>query len=163
MNTADLFDDFPAELSVCDLQFRTFGKRRSFSGPCATVLTSEDHRPVLKAVSTPGNGRVLVVDVAGSMRIGVMGDRLAAIAVANGWVGVVINGLIRDSKAIDGLEIGVKCLGTTARRSEIERGGLFDVVLHFGGVRFTPGAWVYADEDAVTTSEGKLEPLTCNN
>src|SRR5690606_21225095 len=150
---------FPDELSVCELQFRSFGKRRAFSGPCATVLANEDHRPVLKMLSNPGKGRVLVVDAGGSMRVGVLGDRLASIAVANNWAGIVIHGVIRDSQGIEALDIGVKSLGTTARRSGAERGGLEDETLQFGGVRFTPGDWVYADEDAVVRCARELEPV----
>ena len=114
--TADLYDAHHETVGVCALQFRSFGKRRSFFGPCATVATFEDHTPVLNVLSEPGNGRVLVVDGQGSLRIGLMGDRLAEIGVRNGWAGVVINGAIRDSLGIDALAIGVKALGATARR-----------------------------------------------
>jgi hypothetical protein len=70
-----------------------------------------------------GNGRVLVVDGHDSLRVGVLGDRIAAKAVANGWIGVVIVGAIRDSHGIDQLNIGVKALGVTARRSFAELKG----------------------------------------
>lgn len=46
-----------------------------------------------------------------------MGDRIAEIAVSNGWSGVVINGAIRDREAISGLPIGVKALGSNPRKS----------------------------------------------
>lgn len=51
---------------------------------------------------------MLVVDAGASLRIGVFGDRLAKLAIKNGWAGLVINGAIRDSAAINQLDIGVK-------------------------------------------------------
>ncbi|NSX17068.1 ribonuclease E activity regulator RraA [Cupriavidus taiwanensis] len=152
-STSDLSDDHPDTTSVCQLQFRSFGLREQFAGPCATLRVQEDHRPVLRQLSTPGEGRVLVVDVGGSLRIGVFGDRLAALAAGNGWAGLVIHGVIRDSKAVNGIDIGVKALGTTALRNAIEQPGAADnIPLSFGNVTFRPGDWVYCDADAVLIS-----------
>ena len=153
-STADLFDAAPDRIAVCDLQFRSYGKRLCFAGPCATVSVDEDHRPVLAALEDAGRGRVLVVDGKGSLRVGLCGDRLAGIAAANGWAGLVVNGAIRDSKGIDALDIGVKALGTTARRSDAPAAMERDVPVSFGGVTFVPGFHVYADADAVVCDQG---------
>lgn len=154
--TADLFDATPDAIRTCELQFRSFGESDSFFGPCLTVLTFEDHRPVLAALETEGGGRVLVVDGGGSLRVGLMGDRLAAVGVANGWRGVVINGAIRDSAFIDGMAIGVRALGTTARRGNLPARAAQGVPISFGGVTFHPGDWVYADRDCVIVSDREL-------
>lgn len=156
--TADLYDAHPQSLQVSTLQFRSFGQRPGFWGRVETLATFEDHTPVLDAVSTPGEGRVLVVDAGGSMRVGVMGDRLAAIAAANGWTGVVINGLIRDSAGINAVDIGVKALGTTARRGWDPRKGRRGTEVAFGGLTIAPGHWAYCDEDAVMISRDYLDP-----
>ena len=58
-----------------------------------------------------------MVDGAGSLRTALMGDLIAASAVANGWAGVVINGAIRDRQAIAELPLGVKALGSNPRKS----------------------------------------------
>ena len=57
--TADLYDQHHALIAVCDLQFRSFGRRLSFFGPCSIVRTFEDHTPVLSALSEPGRGGCL--------------------------------------------------------------------------------------------------------
>ncbi|MBL0420036.1 ribonuclease E activity regulator RraA [Ramlibacter sp. AW1] len=155
-STADLFDAHPDLVQVCEVPWRHFGRRRRFSGPCLPLWANEDHRPVLACLSRPGEGRVLVVDAGGSLRIGVLGDRLAGHAVRNGWAGVVIHGCIRDSATIDGMDIGIKALGTTARRSNVEREGSLERAVSFGGVSFEAGCWVYADEDAVVLSPREL-------
>lgn len=154
--TADIYDIHHEALQVCDLQFRSFGIWPSFSGPCVTVTTFEDHRPVLRMLERKGDGRVLVVDGGGSLRVGLMGDRLAAIGVANGWRGVVINGAIRDSVGIDDLELGVKALGTTARRGWAPEITGADHPVSFGGATFCPTNWIYADRDCIIVAGKEL-------
>ena len=131
--------------------------RQSFFGRIETLRTFEDHTPVLNTLSEPGEGRVLVVDAGGSLRVGVMGDRLAEIAVRNRWAGAVINGAIRDSAAIDGLSFGVKALGATARRNWQPTRGDRGLKVSFGDVEFVSGHWIYADRDAVIVSAGSLD------
>ena len=100
----------------------------------------------------------MVVDVAGSLRVGVFGDRLAKLASQNGWAGLVVNGAIRDSVAVNAIDIGVKALGTTALRSRTERSvGVEDVPVEFGGAIFTPGAYVDCDDDAILISRAKVQ------
>ena len=155
--TADIYDAYHASLNVCELQFRSFGQRRSFYGRCVTVKTFEDHMPVLEALQKPGNGSVLVVDAGGSLRIGVMGDRVAEVGVRNGWAGAIIYGAIRNSSGIDQLDFGVKALGVTARRTWLHGTGHHDVPLTFAGAQFVPGCWIYADGDCVLTSPEELD------
>lgn len=157
VTTADLYDHYHRTVEVCELQFRSFGRRRRFFGPCATVRTYESHLPVLVALKEPGKGRVLIVDGGGSLRVGVMGDRIAGIAVDNNWAGVIINGAIRDSCAIDELDFAVRALGATARRGWEPVSGTSGEDINFGGVRFSAGQWVYADEDCVLVSPQKLD------
>ena len=154
--TADLWDAHPDALSVLDAQFRGFGRHACFAGPCVTIRTREDHRPVRAVAATKGDGRVLVIDGGGSLRVAQMGDRIAAAPLRNGWAGAVVFGAIRDSRAIDRLEFGVKALGTTARRGEVEIGGERDLPLTFAGVTIRPGDWIYADPDAVVVSRAPL-------
>jgi len=156
ISTADLYDAHPDLVRVCETQFRSYGGLIAFCGPCATLATFEDHTPVLRMLETPGLGRVLVVDGQGSLRIGLMGDRLAGIAVDNGWGGVILNGAIRDTSGIDGMALGVKALGATARKGWQATPGTPDLPIHFGGVTFFPGDWIHADRDCVVISSTKL-------
>ena len=154
--TADLFDAHPDAVQLLDAQFRSFGKVRAFSGPVATLHTFENHHPVKAMAEEAGEGRVLVVDGEGSLRTGLMGDRLADIARRNGWAGAVIFGAVRDSRGIDHLEFGVKALGTTARRASESIPGRRQITLTLAGAVVQPGDWIYADEDAVLVSRGPL-------
>lgn len=155
-STADLHDAQPDAVDVIDLQFRNFGGHGYFSGRVETLRVFGDHSAVRDTVAMPGEGRVLVVDAGGDLTIGVMGDRIAGRAVQEGWAGIVVVGAIRDSVAVNALPIGVRALGTTARRSSIERNGERGGEIRIGGVRVMPGDWLYADSDAVVISRTEL-------
>ena len=159
-STADLYDAQADEVGVIDLQFRCFGRHACFYGPIETLRVFEDHSAVRDAAALDGRGRVLVVDAGASLRIGVFGDRIGARAVERGWAGVVVVGAVRDSEALDQLDIGVRALGTTARRSSIEHPGERGVMLEIGGVTCEPGDWLYADRDAVLLSRRMLQVPT---
>ena len=103
-----------------------------------------------------GNGAVAVVDGDGSLEVALMGDMIAAKAAANGWCGIVINGAVRDVRALATLEFGVKALGTNPARSNKEGTGEVDVPVDFGGMRFEPGHWIYCDEDGILISPKML-------
>lgn len=148
MTTADLLDEHGDRARVCLIQFRTFGAA-AFTGPAATVRCLEDNVLVRQAASSAGEGRVLVVDGGGSLRCALLGDNIAALALENGWAGVVLNGCVRDSAALDRLGLGIKALGTNPRPSAKRGEGERDVPVSFGEATFEPGDLVYADEDGV--------------
>lgn len=147
--TADLYDEHGEALQVLNLQMRRFGGRARFSGRIRTVRCYEDNSLVRQVLEGPGEGCVLVVDGGGSLRVALLGDQMAELAVASGWAGVVINGAVRDSAAVDQLDLGVKALGTVPRKGVKRGDGLVDIPLAFGGVIFTPGDLLFSDEDGV--------------
>jgi regulator of ribonuclease activity A len=156
ISTADIYDAYPKDVEICDVPFRNFGGRQSFVGPCSTLKVFEDHTPVRDALSKPGNGRVLVVDGGGSLRVGIVGDGMSAIAIRNGWVGIIVAGAIRDSKGINALDLAVKALGTTARRGWDKTEATASIPVKIGSVVFEPGNWVYADADCILVAKNRL-------
>ena len=155
--TADLCDAHEDRVRVLDLPLRDFGGRIAFHGPVSTVRAFEDNSRVREAVGEAGHGRVLVIDGGGSTRRSMLGDNLAAMAVKNGWAGVLVHGVIRDTEAIGRLDLGVKALGTCPRKTEKLGQGLRDVMLELGGVVIAPGHHLYADEDGVIVSSVPLD------
>lgn len=154
--TADLIDDFESELTGCSTQFRSYGGRPRFAGPIETVHCFEDNALLKRVLETPGEGRVLVVDGRGSLRRALMGDMIAASAVAQGWSGVLINGAVRDVRALAGLDLGVKALGSNPCKSLKEGRGETGVTVSFGDAVFHPGAWLYSDEDGIVLASRAL-------
>lgn len=157
IKTADLYDDFADEVQVTDPVFRSFGRKLAFAGPAFTIQALEDNSKVRAALEQPGEGKVLVVDGGGSVRCALVGDRLAALGVDNGWAGIVVFGAIRDAAVIDGMEIGVRALATNPRKS-VKRGhGVEGETLRLAGVTVAPGDWVYADEDGILVAPRRLD------
>ncbi|MFC4050419.1 ribonuclease E activity regulator RraA [Actinomadura syzygii] len=150
--TADLIDDFGDELRSCETQFRLYGGRTAFAGRVATVRCHRDNGLVKRLLNTPGEGRVLVVDGAGSLASALLGDMIAGAAVANGWSGAVVHGAVRDVAALRALDLGVKALGSNPRKSAKDGAGEVDVPVVFGGVEFGPGDWLYSDEDGIVVA-----------
>lgn len=154
--TADLCDEHVEHLQICEPLFRRYGGKTAFGGPISTVKCFEDNTLVRAALETPGGGRVLVVDGGRSLRCALLGDNLAQLAIDNDWGGVLVYGCIRDSADIGAMDVGVMALATHPRKSEKLGGGQRDVPVSFGGVKFRPGEWVYADEDGVIVSARPL-------
>ncbi|MFD0667401.1 ribonuclease E activity regulator RraA [Ramlibacter sp. MAHUQ-53] len=146
--TTDLCDACE-DAQACALPFRGYGRRRAFAGPIRTIRCHEDIGLMRNAVNQPGNGQVLVIDGGGSVARALFGDVMAGVASRNGWAGLVINGVIRDCLEIDGMDIGVKALGTVPRRGSRDGAGEVDVPVTFGGITFIPGRRLVADEDGV--------------
>lgn len=156
-STADLHDAQPDEVQVVDLQFRSFGQHACFYGQVETLRVRSAHSAVRDMMKKPGNGRVLVVDGGADLNTGIMGDQIGANAIRNEWAGAVLIGAVRDSNALNQLPIGIKALGTTARRHGEDRDGEAGITLRIGGVIITPGDWLYADQDAVIVSRRALQ------
>ena len=149
VSTADLYDEHGEDLQSCSVQFRHYGAHSSFEGVITTIRCHRDNRIVKATLGDPGGGRVLVVDGGASLESALMGDLIAASAVANGWEAVVIHGAVRDVAALRDLPLGVLALGSNPRRSAKDGVGERDVVVSFGGVDFASGQRLFADEDGI--------------
>lgn len=64
-----------------------------------------------------GKGKILVIDGGGSLRCALVGDLLATAAIQNEWNGIIVFGCIRDSAAINNMQIGIKALQTNPMKS----------------------------------------------
>jgi regulator of ribonuclease activity A len=148
LKTSDLCDACDGALP-CALPFRGWGQRRAFAGNIRTLRVHEDIALMRDMVNQPGHGQVLVIDGGGSLARAIFGDVMAGVASRNGWAGLVIHGAIRDGHEIDGMDIGVKALGTVPKRGERNGQGEKDVPVTFGGLTFEPGRRLVADDDGV--------------
>ncbi len=154
-STPDLSDQAP-EARAIELPLRNYGARKRFAGRAVTIKCHEDNSLVKACVGEPGESRVIVVDGGGSRRRALLGDMLAEQAAANGWSGLVINGVIRDVDEIGDTELGVQALGTCPVKTDKLGMGQRDITLHFGGVEIAPGDYVYADNNGVLVSRRPL-------
>jgi len=156
--TADLVDEYGDALASSDLQLRQYGGLPSFTGTVRTVRCFQDNALVKQVLATPGDGQVLVVDGGGSLHSALMGDLIAASAVAHGWAGVVVHGAVRDVAALRDLRLGVKALGSNPRKSSKDGTGEVDVPVRFGGVTYRPGQRLWSDDDGIVVLDGSTPP-----
>ena len=157
MKTTDLIDKYEDALSLVNISgFTHFGSVAEFHGSIVTVKCFEDNTKAKALLETNGRGKVLVVDGGGSYGRALMGDNVAAIAIGNGWEGVVINGYIRDSEDINAMPLGVLALGATPRRPKKEDSGEINTPLQFAGAEFVPGDYIYVDADGMLLAKQSL-------
>jgi regulator of ribonuclease activity A len=166
--TCDFCDAFKNDTSgafrVLPPVFRDFGQVRKFCGPVQTVKCFEDNSQVKAAVDSVGYidtpegrfGKVLVVDGGGSLRRALLGGNLGAAAARNGWVGVVIDGCVRDSAELAGHAVGIRALAPMPLPTEKRNEGQSQVAVQIQGVWVRPGDWLYADEDGIVVSSTRL-------
>lgn len=162
-STADLFDTFKpdatANVRVCQPGLRSYGGRARYCGRIATVRNAGDVAMRLRDIlEEPGSGRVLVADGRGCSEWALLGDRMAALAIARGWAGIVLNGYVRDLAALRGLDIGVHALGSIPSRPDwpsppqYVRGTPVTIL----NCAFMEGAWAYVDEDGILVADRAL-------
>jgi regulator of ribonuclease activity A len=157
LKTTDLCDAHPDKVQICEpIGFKDYGGKKIFSGKVQTIKCFEDNSLVRKALEGDGTGRVLVVDGGGSMRCALLGDMLGELGVKNHWDGIIVYGCIRDSAAMAELNLGVKALNTIPLKSNKRNEGQENIAVKFAGVTFTPGQFVYCDEDGIITSVTEL-------
>ena len=149
ISTADLYDERGHELQSLSLQFLNLGGLSGFTGPIRTIRCFQDNALVRETLSGPGEGAVLVIDGGGSLETALVGDIIAALAVDNGWSGLIVNGAVRDRVALGTLPLGVKALGSNPAKSAKTGAGELDVPVEVGGVTFRPGATVWCDDDGI--------------
>jgi regulator of ribonuclease activity A len=147
--TSDVVDEYGDRAAVCTQWLRRFGDMESFEGTIATVRCFEDNVLVKQRVAEQGEGRVLVIDGGGSMRVALLGDMVAGAARDHGWAGLVVNGCVRDVAALREMPIGIRARGAIPRASGKRGAGEIEVPVTFGDVTFTPGAMLYSDADGI--------------
>jgi regulator of ribonuclease activity A len=154
--TPDICDDFLPELQVLEPLFTEFGGNDKFCGEIVTIKCFEDNSLVKQTLGSDGHGKVLVVDGGGSLRCALVGDILGAMAVRNGWQGLVVNGCVRDVEILKTIDLGVRALNCHPLKSKKRNEGQLNVPVRFAGVDFEPGQTLYADENGIVVAREKL-------
>lgn len=159
--TADLYDQYPDQLELLNVQFSNFGTKENFSGQVVTLKVYEDNTFVRKLLEENGSGKILVIDGGGSNRCALVGDNLAKLAIDNHWQGIIVYGCIRDSYVINKMPIAIKALGTCPVKSIKRNVGIVNESLCIQGTKIKTDQFIYADSDGVLLSDKNL--ITQNN
>ena len=117
-STPDLCDAYEGGIVSIEPLFTKFGGRERFYDEAVAVKCCEDNSKVKELAGTAGHNRVMVVDGGGSLRRALLGDMVAANALANGWAGFVIYGSIRDVNELGAMDLSVQALATHPMKTE---------------------------------------------
>ena len=153
--TCDISDQLHPDVQYLEPVYKSYGGKTSFSGRIVTVKCYEDNSLVEEALKSNGKNSILVVDAGGSMNCAMLGDKRATDAIKNEWEGILVHGLIRDSATIKGMKIGILALGVYPLKSIKNGVGDSNLIVNFSGITFTPGEYLYADEDGVIVVKEK--------
>ena len=154
-NTADLCDKCGDQAKVCHAPWLSLGGRRTAWGAAACLRTFEDTALLRRALGRPGGGRLLVVDAGGSLRVALLGEKMARLGMENGWAGVIIHGAVRDADQLAQLDFAVFALGKVPARAGNAGNGLEDIPVTVGDTVFSPGDFVCVDSDGVVAIPGR--------
>ena len=156
ISTCDFCDghksDDSGKFRVMPPIFKDFGGHTRFYGQVLTVKCFEDNSHVKLAVESPGGGRVLVVDGAGSLSRALLGGNLAAAGARNGWAGVVVYGCVRDLAELSALPLGIRALALNPMPTVRADQGQTGVSIQVLGLPVHAGDWLYADDDGLVVS-----------
>lgn len=164
-STCDFCDDFKDDHSgnfrVLPPIFNSYGGRDAFAGAVVTVKCHEDNSQVKHILEQEaGQGRILLVDGAGSVARSLVGGKIALAAARNGWAGVVVYGAVRDLTELRGIDLGVRALALTPMPTSRAGQGQRDVPVWVQGVMVRPGEWLYADADGMVVSGHALHTIS---
>jgi len=146
--TADICDEHRDEAQVLSHDYKSYGGAETCHGPIATIKLDEENSDLISMLKEPGLGRIAVVDVNRAF-YAVVGENLMKFARDNGWVGILINGYVRDTKITKTIPVGLWALGTCSRKSHDKKPAQRDIELTFGGVTFKNGEYLLADHDGI--------------
>ncbi len=154
--TADLCDKYDDKVQVLAPTFISYGGALKFSGQIATCKIIDNNAELIKLLKSDGKNRICVVDV-DAKYVAVVGDKLMAFAFENDWLGIVVNGYVRDIETAKDIGVGLFALGTCPKKAPIENSGEIGLKLNFAGVEFIEDDYLYADSDGIITSKHLLE------
>jgi 4-hydroxy-4-methyl-2-oxoglutarate aldolase len=121
----------------------------------------EDPQPYdleLRAVDEVGPDEILVAAAGGSMRSGIWGELLSTAARNRGCAGAIVDGAVRDVRAMQRMEFPVYARGRSPYDSkDRQRVVDLDIPVEIDGVSVHPGEIILADADGLVVIPRQVE------
>lgn len=149
LNTT-LLADVMGCTGAMDYRIKPVSSGMEFVGTAMTVsLRPGDNLFLHQAIYSAKKGHVLVVDGKGHTNNAYLGELMASSAQAIGVEGIVIDGLVRDKKALEELKFPIYSKGFNPNGPFKDGPGEVNNVISCGGIRVAPGDLIVADDDGV--------------
>jgi regulator of RNase E activity RraA len=145
---ASSLSDADKTLRVLSPSLRPVAPGLRLLGRAVTADAGGDLMSVIAALREAGSGDVLVV-AAGIDDRAVAGELFASEAIRRGVVGIVIDGLCRDTPTLRRLDLPVWARGATPIAAPARKVPVTQVPVTVGGVLINPGDLLLGDDDGV--------------
>lgn len=140
--------DVNKKIRVLDPAIRPLRPDLKLFGSAHTVRCYNDYLTILKALHDAGPGEVLVVDGQGG-RMAIAGEMFANEACRKGMTGMIIDGYIRDTQAIQKLDFPVYFRSIFPVSGGSNKIFETQVPISCGGAMIHPGDILFGDGDGV--------------
>ncbi len=157
-HTADLCDQYRDKVQVLEGRFISYGGDKKIFGQIVTIKLDEDNSDLVTLLKGMGEDKIVVVDVNASY-CAVVGDTLMGYAHKHNWAGIIVNGYVRDTHETKKIEAGLWAIGTCPMKSAKKSPSIIGEDLHFGGVKFVEGDYLYADYDGIVVMKDNVLTL----
>lgn len=132
-------------------EMKPLNKNVKMVGPAYTVrMEGRDAAPLHYAFTKAPKGSVIVIDRCGDRTYAPIGEVVALYAQCQGFAGLVIDGVVTDSRAIEKQDFPVFCTGVSVVTTAILGvSGKVNIPVSCSGVVVHPGDIVFGDADGV--------------
>ena len=149
-----IFSDINDRRGALHGRIAALAPRMKLAGPAFTVeVRPGDNLMIHAAMSLAKPGDVLVIDGKGDQTAALMGEIMMTACKQLGLAGVVMDGAVRDSLAIDELDFPVFCVGTNPNGPTKQVAGRIGHAISVGGVTVYPGDFIIGDADGIVAIE----------
>jgi regulator of RNase E activity RraA len=129
-----------------------YHRGRKLVGTAFTVKTRPgDNLPIYHAMPLLQPGHVLVIDGGGDMNNALVGDLILSYILQRGCVGLVVDGVVRDTAAFHHADFPCYARGASHRGPYKNGPGALNVPVAIAGQVVNPGDIVVGDEDGLVT------------
>jgi regulator of RNase E activity RraA len=111
---------------------------------------SGDNLMLHKALSLARPNDILIVNTQGNVANAGFGELIATSALKSRVRGVIVDGMVRDADALEGMGLPVYARGLCPGGCNKDGGGEVGTIVACGGVAVRPGDVILADRDGVT-------------
>jgi len=131
-------------------RLRPMHQGNPMAGPALTVrVRPGDNLMIHKALDLLTPGDVLVVDGGGDLTNALIGEIMSTIAISRGAAGIVIDGAIRDARALREGTFPVFAAGVTHQGPYKDGPGEINTTIAIDGMVIHPGDLILGDDDGV--------------
>lgn len=143
--------DCMSRLGAMDAGIRPIWPAPRIIGAALTVWChSGDNLMLHKALALARPGDIVVMNTQGNVNNSGFGELIGTSAARAGIRGVIVDGTVRDSEALEALRLPVYARGLSPNGCNKDGAGEVGAIVSCGGVAVRPGDVIIADRDGVT-------------